>query len=111
MNYELVLALFTLLMVPGILMSLFPMLPGMLYMFFVALVFAIVDGFAHFSSTDLIILGVVVALAMIADFIAGFVGARKGGANTKSLIGGMIGLVVGSFIIPIPVLGTFAGFY
>ena len=103
--------LFTLLLIPGIIASFFPVLPGMLYMFVVAILYGAVTDFEKISSTELIILAVIVAVAMLIDFLAASVGASKGGANMKSILSGMVGLIIGSFFIPIPLVGSFAGFF
>ncbi len=103
--------LFTLLLIPGIIASFFPAIPGTIYMFIVAILYDAVTGFQKISGTELVVLAVIVAVAMLIDFVAGSVGASKGGANMKSILAGMVGLIFGSLFIPIPVVGSFAGFY
>jgi len=51
--------------------------------------------------------------AEIAEFVAGAVGAKKAGGSkraiTMAVVGGMVGAIVGTFTIPVPVVGTIAG--
>jgi uncharacterized protein len=94
---------------PGIAMAFIPMLPALSYMFVVALVFAIFDGFATLTSNELLILFGFVAISFIIDHSAGLLGAKYGGAHAKSLLWGILGSLIGTFTFP-PV-GTFIGLF
>lgn len=96
-------------MVPGIAMALVPMLPALTYMFVVALIYAIIDGFHTLTSTELLILFGFVAISFVIDHSAGLIGAKYGGAHTKSLAWGMLGSIIGTFTFP--PLGTFIGLF
>lgn len=111
MDNSWIVVLFSLLLIPGIVGSFFPGVPGLLYMFFAALIYGAVSGFATLTTTNLVILASLVAVAMLIDLLSGIIGARQGGANSKSILSGVVGLVVGTFVIPIPVLGSFVGFF
>jgi uncharacterized protein YqgC (DUF456 family) len=50
-------------------------------------------------------------MAMLIDFISGIVGAKWGGAHWSSIASGIVGLIVGSVFIPIPVVGSLAGMF
>ncbi len=97
------------LMVLGVAMAIIPMLPALAYMFVIALVFAIVDGFTLLSSNDLLILFGFVAISFVVDHGAGLLGAKYGGAHTKSLLWGIAGSIIGTFTFP--PLGTFIGLF
>ncbi|MBP6858361.1 MAG: DUF456 domain-containing protein [Candidatus Pacebacteria bacterium] len=99
------------LLLPGVLMALIPGLPGLLYMLTVALIFGAFDHFEHLTLGNLGILALVMTLAMLADLSSGLIGARWGGASTKSLLYGFLGLLVGTVVIPIPVVGSLAGLF
>ncbi|OPX24144.1 MAG: hypothetical protein B1H04_02675 [Planctomycetales bacterium 4484_123] len=62
------------------------------------------------------VLAAIVLLAVageIVEFFAGAAGARKAGgswwASIGALLGGIVGVVVGTLLIPIPLLGTIIG--
>jgi uncharacterized protein len=97
------------LLVPGIFMALVPMLPALSYMFVVALVFAIYDKFTALSVTELLILLGITLLSIIIDHTSGLLGAKYGGAHTKSLLWGIAGSIVGTFLAP--AFGTFIGLF
>ncbi len=110
MPYILSLIIAALLLIPGIAMAVLPV-PGALYMFIVALVFAYIDGFMHLSATDISILAALTFLTMLVDFFAGMIGAKWGGAAWMSIVWGFFGFIVGSAIIPIPIFGSLAGMF
>ncbi len=96
-------------MIPGIFMALVPMLPALTYMFVIALVYAIIDGFQALTSTELLILFGFVAISFVIDHSSGLLGAKYGGAHTKSLGWGILGSLIGTFVFP--PLGTFIGLF
>lgn len=99
------------LLVPGIFMTFVPMLPALSYMFVVALVFAIVDGFAALSGGELLILLAITIASIVTDHTAGLLGAKYGGAHARSLLWGILGAIVGLFTLPGPgsLIGLFVG--
>ena len=98
-------------MLPGLAGVLLPLVPGIPYMFVVALVYALADRLSHISGLELLILGLIAAASLAVDYFAGILGARAGGASKKALLFGMIGLILGMIILP-PfggILGLFLG--
>ena len=98
-------------MLPGLVGVLLPLVPGIPYMFVVALVYALADRLSHISGLELLILGLIAAASLAVDYLAGILGARAGGASKKALLFGMIGLILGMIILP-PfggILGLFLG--
>lgn len=61
----------------------------------------------------LLAMGIVALLAEGVEFVAGLLGAAKAGggwlASLGALGGGLLGAIVGTFVIPIPLLGTLIG--
>jgi uncharacterized protein YqgC (DUF456 family) len=111
MPYILLVTLFSLALLPGIFLSLVPGIPGILYMLAVAIGFGFVDHFAHLSGLDIGILSAVVALALLVDFVSGIAGAKWGGAHWSSILWGIVGLVLGSLFIPVPIFGSIIGMF
>ncbi len=97
------------LLIPGVFMAFVPMLPALSYMFVIALVFAIYDGFVRLSVNELLILLGITFLSVIIDHTSGLLGAKYGGAHTKSLLWGIVGSIIGTFLAP--ALGTFIGLF
>lgn len=92
-------------------MAFIPGIPNLVYMFIVALLFAINDNFLHLTVTNILILGIISLVAMIIDFLSGAIGAKWGGAHWVSIFTGFVGLVLGSIFIPIPILGSLIGMF
>lgn len=99
-----------LLVVAGLAGLVLPALPGPLLLFAGLLMAAWAEGFTHVGTTTLVVLGVMAAIASLADFVAGAFGARRYGASPRSVAGAALGAVVGLFFgLPGLLLGPFAG--
>ncbi len=90
-------------------MAFVPMLPALSYMFVIALVYALYTGFAMITGTEILILLGIVLASIVIDHGAGVLGAKYGGAHTKSLLWGLLGAFVGTFVLP--PFGTFIGLF
>jgi uncharacterized protein YqgC (DUF456 family) len=85
-------------------------LPGVPIVFAGMLLAAWADHFAHVGAVTLTILGVLTALALAIDFVAGMHGAKRVGASRQAVIGAAVGTLVGVFLgLPGLLLGPFAG--
>lgn len=99
MTHIVLLVLFSLIMLPGLAGIVLP-IPGLAYMFVIALIFSFIDRFQHISVANLIILGIILIVSILADTFSGLLGAKYGGASKRSIMMGTIGLVIGSFLLP-----------
>jgi uncharacterized protein YqgC (DUF456 family) len=97
------------LIAPGIVMAFVPMLPALTYMFAMALLYAVLSGFAYLSVHEILILLIFVGVGFITDHTSGILGAKYGGAHTKSLLWGILGAIVGVFLLP--PFGAFIGLF
>lgn len=98
------------LIVAGLAGLVLPALPGPLLLFAGLLVAAWAEQFVHVGTATLIALGIMAALATLADFVAGAFGARRYGASPRSVAGAVLGAIVGLFFgLPGLLLGPFAG--
>lgn len=87
-----------------------PALPGVPLMFAGMLLAAWADGFHHVGALTLTVLGLLAVLALLVDFAAGALGAKRVGASGRALLGAALGTVVGLFFgIPGLLLGPFVG--
>lgn len=74
-----------------------PALPGPVLLFAGLLAAAAAEGFAFVGTKTLVTLAVIAGLAMLADFVAGALGAKRYGASPRSVAGAAIGAVIGIF--------------
>lgn len=109
MTHTVLVTVFGLLLLPGILMALVPMLPAFWYLLAGATLFAVTDGFTHMTGANLAVLAGIIAASILVDWGAGLLGAKFGGAAWKSLLYGAVGGVVGLFFAP--PFGLFAGLF
>ena len=87
-----------------------PVLPGVPLVFGGMLLAAWADHFRHIGTITLILLGILAALALLVDFLAGMLGAKRVGASTRALWGASIGMLAGFFFgLPGVLLGPFLG--
>lgn len=99
-----------LLILAGLAGIILPAIPGVPLMFAGMLVVAWAEGFAHIGPGMLVILGLLMALSVVVDFVANLLGAQRAGASKLALLGAAIGTLVGFFFgIPGIVFGPFIG--
>lgn len=99
-----------LLIAAGLAGAVIPALPGVPLVFGGMLLAAWTDHFQHVGAITLTILGVLSVLALLIDFVAGMLGARRVGASSRALWGATIGTFAGLFFgIPGLLLGPFVG--
>jgi uncharacterized protein YqgC (DUF456 family) len=98
------------LIVVGFVGTVLPALPGVPLVFAGMLVAAWADGFQHVGVWTLVVLGVLTAIAVGVDFVAGLAGAKRVGASRLALFGAAVGTLVGIFFgLPGLLLGPFLG--
>jgi len=98
------------LIVIGALGLILPILPGAPLIFLGALLAAWAEDFAYIGLWTLLGLGVLSALAVVVDFIAGAFGAQRFGASGRAVTGATLGAIVGIFFGIVGVLvGPFIG--
>jgi uncharacterized protein YqgC (DUF456 family) len=99
-----------LLILVGFAGTILPVVPGVPLVFLGMLLAAWTDGFQHAGVFTLVVLGLLALTALLVDFVAGLLGAKKVGASRLALFGAAVGTVVGNFFgIPGLLLGPFAG--
>lgn len=98
-------------LIPGVIMAIVPGLPGHIYMLIVAMLFAIVTNLTVITPMNLIVLAVITFISVLLDVFSGIAGAKYGGAHWSSLVAGAVGLILGTVIIPVPIVGSVAGLF
>jgi uncharacterized protein YqgC (DUF456 family) len=98
------------LIVAGLVGTILPALPGVPMVFCGMLLAAWADHFAHVGTFTLIVLGVLTVIAIVVDFVAGMLGAKRVGASRYAVIGAALGTLIGIFFGLLGLLlGPFVG--
>jgi len=94
----------------GLLAAVVPALPGIPLIFAGLWLIARVDEYRHIGRGWLIGIALVGAAALVLDFLAGALGAKRVGASPQAVWGALAGTVVGLFFgLPGVLLGPFVG--
>lgn len=95
----------------GVLMSFFPVLPGIPIIFGVFLVYGLIEGFRHITPLFLAAMFMVTVLSYVIDNVAEWWGAKKFGASRVGAYGAIVGGMLGVFINPLLgiIIGPFIG--
>jgi uncharacterized protein YqgC (DUF456 family) len=102
------------LIITGVIGTILPILPGVVFVFAGMLLAAWIDDFQRIGLITLSILGFLTALVLVIDIVAGLLGARRVGASRLALAGATLGTLVGMFfgiagILIAPFLGAVIG--
>jgi len=101
MSNSIIVAIFSLLMLPGLFFAFIPVLPSLGYMISLALVYGLFFNSLNFlSGQELLILAILALAAFLTDSLSGALGAYFGGASKKSIIAGIVGLTLGFIFFP-----------
>jgi uncharacterized protein YqgC (DUF456 family) len=94
----------------GLVGQILPVIPGAPLTFLGIVLVAWADGFERIGAWGIGVAAVLTVLVLLADYVAGLVGAKRFGASRWGLIGAVIGTVVGLFFgLPGVVLGPIVG--
>jgi uncharacterized protein YqgC (DUF456 family) len=99
-----------LLMIGGLIGVIIPILPGVFMIWLGVAVYAWRDNFETLSVATFIFISLLVIFVGLADIWLPIFGARKGGAAKRTILTGLLGAILGSFLIPIPIFGTIIGY-
>lgn len=104
------------LVIVGLSGTVLPALPGTPLVFGGLWLAAWVDHYQRVGPVTLVVLGILTALSMVVDIVAGVFGAKRVGASTAALIGSAVGTIIGLFmglfgVIVGPFVGAFLGEY
>ena len=94
----------------GLVGLVFPAIPGPPILFAGLWLAAHAEGYAYVGVKTLVVLGILTVLAVVLDFVAGALGAKRFGASRWAVVGALLGAVVGIFFGLIGLLlGPFVG--
>ncbi len=98
------------LLIVGLIGVIVPILPGIFMIWLGVLVYVWRDNFETLSLATFIFISLIVIVAGLSDIWLPIFGARKGGAAKRTILTGLLGAILGSFLIPIPLIGTIVGY-
>jgi uncharacterized protein len=99
-----------LIVIVGLAGTVLPVIPGALLVFAGLFLAAWAGDFSRVGAFGLTLIGVLAALAFVADLVASLLGAKRVGASPQALVGATLGGLVGLFFgIPGLIVGPFAG--
>ena len=103
-----------LLIVVGVIGTVLPALPGVILVFGGIALAAWIDDFTRIPVWLVVVLGVLTAVAWIADYAAAAMGAKRAGASRYAIVGALIGTFAGVFtglwgLLFMPLVGAAIG--
>jgi uncharacterized protein YqgC (DUF456 family) len=99
----------SILMIGGLLLSVLPFLPGPFLLWLISLIYAILTEFRFVTPLAMVIITVFMLAGSTKDFWMPILGMKTYGVSCSTALGMMIGGTAGTFLIPVPVLGTLLG--
>ena len=99
----------TILMVAALVVSFVPVLPGTMIVWLAAMAFGIITQWARFTPAAGIAATVIMIFSVSSDFWLPALGVKTGGLTCLGAIGSLVGGLIGTFLIPLPICGTLIG--
>ncbi len=94
----------------GVIGIVLPVLPGMIWVWISLLAFAWYNDFDVVTPWVFAILTLIALVTGSSNIWLPYLGAKKTGAAKRAIFLGVIGAIIGTFVIPIPLLGTVIGY-
>ncbi|WP_240419306.1 DUF456 domain-containing protein [Paenibacillus periandrae] len=100
-----------LLFIIGMIGAVYPIFPGAIAIFAAFFVYGWMVSFEPFGIWFWVIQSTIFVGLIVADYAVSALGVKRFGGNKASVIGSMIGLIVGPFVIPVVglIVGPFLG--
>jgi uncharacterized protein len=99
----------TILMIGALVLSFIPILPGTVIVWLAAMAFGIVNQWTRFTPAAGVITTAIMIFSVSSDFWLPALGVKTGGLTCLGAVGSLIGGLVGTFLIPLPICGTLIG--
>jgi uncharacterized protein YqgC (DUF456 family) len=94
----------------GVIGIVLPVLPGMIWVWISLFAFAWYTDFMVVTPWVFAILTLIALVTGSSNIWLPYLGAKKTGAAKRAIFLGVIGAIIGTFVIPIPLLGTVIGY-
>lgn len=96
-------------MVIGLGISFMPIVPGPILLWMIAGVFAWLNGFDRITVLAVIVMSLLMLTSATKDIWLSLLGVKTDGLSCLGAFGSFIGGLLGTFFIPIPIVGTLIG--
>jgi len=106
---NILLVLTTILMVVTLALSFLPILPGPLLPWAIGMVFGVLNGWERLTPAAALVMTALMLIGVTADWWRPLLGAKTTGMGCRTSLGSFAGGLIGTFIIPIPLIGTIIG--
>lgn len=97
------------LMVMLLVVSIIPNMPGPALLWLVGTIYAISEQFERVTIWAVVVMTVFMAIGSTSDLWMRLLGMRNRGSSCWAVLGSVFGGLLGTFLIPIPILGTLIG--
>ncbi len=104
-----IVALSLIVMILGIVASFIPVVPGTVLVWAIATIFAVLDGFAHITVPAVIVMTLIMLISITHDIWLPLIGIQSSGLSCLGAVGLTIGGLIGTFAIPVPLVGSLLG--
>ncbi|MFC4766416.1 DUF456 domain-containing protein [Effusibacillus consociatus] len=104
-----------LLFIAGIAFTLYPLLPGALFVLAGIISYGLLEGWSAFPYWFWMVQALLIALNFLADWVSSVLGIKRAGGSKQAIWGSAIGMLIGPFvmgpfgILAGPVVGAMAG--
>lgn len=96
-------------MIFGIVASFIPVVPGTVLVWAIATIFAVLDGFAHITVPAVVVMTLIMIASITHDVWLPLIGIKSSGLSCLGAVGLTVGGLLGTFIIPVPLVGSLLG--
>lgn len=93
----------------GLLLAFIPIMPGTVIVWIIGLVAAVLDQFQHITPTAVVVMTAIMLFGVTSDFWLPALGVKTGGMSCLAAVGSLIGGLLGTLFIPVPLAGTLIG--
>jgi len=97
-------------MIVGIVGTAVPIIPGTLLIWMGVSVYVWHVGMGTFGLGIFLLLSLIAVVTGTADVWLPLLGSKSGGTSGRAILFGTIGAIIGTFFLPIPIVGTIAGY-
>jgi len=102
-------AIAIILMVLSLFASMIPFMPGSVLVWLVGVVFAIIDGFDRVTYVSIAIMTLFMIIGATSGLWMQALGVKRQGGSCLTSLGSLLGGMLGTWAIPVPILGTLTG--
>ncbi|NWG18199.1 MAG: DUF456 domain-containing protein [Chloroflexi bacterium] len=92
-----------------LLLSIIPMIPGPAILWAIGVVFAILTDFQRATPAAIILMTLLMTAGSTTEIWMPMLGIQSKGMPCLSVIGGLFGSILGTILLPIPLVGTITG--